>query len=487
MDSPPAPFPEPLGLRAARECLAGPEAAGGRVLAAVSGGPDSVALLLLLESARASLPGLRLAVGHFHHGLRGRPADEDLEFCHALAGSLGLPFYEGRGDVTALARREGRGVEAAARKARYEFLLEASLRFGAGAVATGHTQDDQAETVLLRIRRGCGLAGLAGVLPRRPLDPSGRVALVRPLLGVPRAELLAVLRARGSGFRTDETNLDPAFDRNRIRLELLPSLRREFPGIDAALARVASAARELRGLLGGALERGMRRIRPEGGGLLVSAGGPPSPLLSGAVLQEAVRRAGGAPDRLTRGHILALEAMASGTGPSSFSLPGGVAARRAPEGVRLEAGKGSGRAPPIPPAPLPVPGRVEAGARVLSAELGETAGGGGNPDAALPAAGGPERLDADSLAFPLRVRSRRPGDRFHPLGAPGTQRLKEFLRAAGVPEGARDGVPLVEDAAGRIAWVAGVRIAHWARVTPGTRRVLRLAIEDGDRGMTDPR
>lgn len=211
------------------------------VLVAVSGGPDSVALLRALAALKVEARGAgKLVVGHFHHRLRPE-ADEDSMFVSELAGQLSLAYEQGEAGVAALAQRRRDGIEAAAREARYSFLQSAAERRGARYVVTGHTLEDQVETVLFNILRGTGLAGVAGMTLARPLGPA--VSLVRPMLAVRRVDVLAYLREVGQAFRTDLTNVCTAFSRNRLRHELLPLLREKFnPDIDNALARLSGLA-----------------------------------------------------------------------------------------------------------------------------------------------------------------------------------------------------------------------------------------------------
>jgi tRNA(Ile)-lysidine synthase len=213
------------------------------VLVAVSGGADSVALLRALVSVKQASGGAgRMFVGHLDHGLRAYSAG-DAAWVAELCERLGVPCEVGAADVTALAADQGDGVERAARDARYEFLRETAERLGARYVATAHTQDDQVGTVLHRLLRGTGLSGLAGMPKSRPLSPS--VTLVRPLLAVSRGELLEYLQQIGQEFRSDPTNTEEQFTRNRIRRQLLPLLRSEFnPDVDAAILRLAAQADE---------------------------------------------------------------------------------------------------------------------------------------------------------------------------------------------------------------------------------------------------
>lgn len=210
------------------------------VLAAVSGGADSVALVRGLHAVRSVGRG-RLIVAHFNHQLRGAESNADEAFVVALAHSLGLPFEVGRGDVQAAAAAAGDGVEAAARAARYEFLQATAERLGARYVATAHTADDQAETILHRIVRGTGLAGLAGMARARPLGPCA--SLIRPLLEFRRAEIHDYLASVKQPYRDDASNADPSYLRNRLRNELLPLLEARFnPDVRDALLRLGSLA-----------------------------------------------------------------------------------------------------------------------------------------------------------------------------------------------------------------------------------------------------
>ena len=211
---------------------------GGRVAVALSGGADSVALLLLLLELQQRGELVVAGVAHLNHQLRGEAADEDERFCVELARSTNVPIECGRADVRAKARDERRSIEDAARAARYAFLTEAARRLDAVAVAVAHSLDDQAETFLLRLIRGSGSRGLGGIRPTAGL-------IIRPLLDIRRLELREYLAAAAATFREDDTNADVSIPRNRVRHELLPYLQREFsPGISEVLAREAASARE---------------------------------------------------------------------------------------------------------------------------------------------------------------------------------------------------------------------------------------------------
>lgn len=212
------------------------------VVLAVSGGADSVALLRAVAAIKAQCGGAgRVLVAHLNHALRGESADADSAWLAGLCAELKLSFETATADVAALAAAHGDGLEAAGRHARYQFLQQTAERLGARYVATAHTADDQVETVLHHIVRGTGLAGLAGISKRRAI--SGSVTLVRPLLSHWRREVISYLGELGQAYRTDVSNDDPQFTRNRIRHELLPFVREHFNGdVDGALVRLAAQA-----------------------------------------------------------------------------------------------------------------------------------------------------------------------------------------------------------------------------------------------------
>lgn len=212
------------------------------LLVAVSGGADSVALLRALLRLKAPGPD-RLAVAHFNHGLRGPESAHDERFVIDLCSELGLVCEVGR-PATPLPHSAADGLEAAARTARYDFFLRTAERLGARYLVTAHTADDQAETVLHRILRGTGIAGLAGMARARTLSPA--VTLLRPMLGIRRSEVLEYLGELGQPYRTDSSNADLRFTRNRIRHDLLPRLAADYNAeIGEALLRLGVLAGEV--------------------------------------------------------------------------------------------------------------------------------------------------------------------------------------------------------------------------------------------------
>lgn len=441
---------------------------GGRVLVALSGGPDSVALLHVLLDLQLRGDLVVAGVAHFNHGLRGHDADEDERFSSDLAASLDLPFEAGRGDVRARAREERQSVEDAARVARYEFLTEAAGRLNASAVAVGHTLDDQAETFLLRIIRGAGSRGLAGIRPKAGI-------VIRPLLDIRRSALRDYADARRLAFREDATNADVTIPRNRVRHELIPRLQRDYSaGIVEVLAREAASAREDEDRLHDqAVNLAASIVIPDNPrGVLIDAAALTSlhPAAASRVAREALRHLAG--DRFVGYEHLQrfLEFVATGTPGAALSLPGQQARH---QGVRVSLG-------PEPPrgveqsansfqVPLSVPGEVMLSSQGL-AVAADWGGAAVRRDEA-------SACSAIGARLPLAVRSRKPGDRFHPPGMGGRSRkLQDYLVDRKVARSDRDLLPLVVDGDDRIVWIVGHAVGEHFRVTTPSDGVILLKV-----------
>lgn len=421
-------------------------APGDGVLVAVSGGADSVALLAALVELRAEL-AITLTAAHLDHGLRGAESAADRVFVAGLAGDLGVPLRSARVDLPP------GNVEAEARRARYAFLERAADAVGASRIATAHTVEDQAETVLLRMLRGAGRRGLAGIRPCR-----GRV--VRPLLLADRVQVRAFLAERGLRWRRDRSNFDYARARARVRLGFLPALARELnPRLARTLARLAEVLGEEDRLLDRLAARALGGRPAIDCGLLAVLD---PPLARRAVRRWWRRHGSGRP--LALAHVEAVRALAARAGgDGELGLPGGSVRR---EGGRLTFDAVGGAPPPVAPfaCALAVGAVVETpgGWRVT---LREDA-----PGAAVP---GDDVcvLDADRVSAPLEVRSRRPGDRVRLHGLGGHASVKRLLIARRVPRRERDAHPLVV-ADGEVVWVPGCGRSDRALVTDATRRVL---------------
>ena len=457
---------------------------GRRVLVALSGGADSVALLLILRELERAGAVVVAGAAHLNHLLRGADADADEAFCAALAARLGVPFLAGRVDVAALARAAKRSLEDAARTARYAFLERAADTLDADAIAVAHTKDDQAETFLLRLLRGAGARGLAAIHPR-----AGRV--IRPLIDLERAALREYLAAGGQAFREDATNADVSIPRNRVRHQLIPLLESRFsPGVVDVLAREAALARDDEDFLQGEAIKLADRIVLTGrtpgpadihldiAGLLRA----PRALASRVVLGALQRQAGSRPIHFD--HVERVFALAAAGSGGAVSLPGQDAVTTGGVVVLRPAGPKSRGSPKREGGgnsfafSLSIPGEVALDPQKLTVTAERLPG----TDAARArpmkwaARGAEVGVAAAALRLPLAVRSRRPGDRFRPLGAPGARKLQDFFVDRKVPRGERDTVPLVVDASDRIVWVVGQTVAEDFRVTDPSRGVILLKV-----------
>jgi tRNA(Ile)-lysidine synthase len=303
------------------------------LVVAVSGGPDSVALACAANATRPA--GVPLVLAHLNHQLRGADSDADEQFvidlhAHLAAGAAEVRLAVGRLDVAALAQQEGANLEGVARRERYRWLAGVARGEGLRWIATGHTANDQAETVLHRILRGAGLQGLRGIAARRPLEAD--ISLVRPLLTTTRAEVLAYLTDRSQAYRVDATNQDPGRTRNRLRHDLLPRLAREYnPAIVSVLGRLAAHAEETFAFLEAEAQELLKAAElPRAGGLVILdrdrlAAAPPHRVRE--VFRQLWTREGWPMGEMDHAAWSRLAVLAR-TGSGALDLPGGMRARR---------------------------------------------------------------------------------------------------------------------------------------------------------------
>ncbi|MBI5070723.1 MAG: tRNA lysidine(34) synthetase TilS [Deltaproteobacteria bacterium] len=414
-------------------------APGEPVLVALSGGPDSTALLSALAALaqRGEVGPVRAC--HVDHGLRAG-SERDAGHCRALCRALGVPFEARRVEVRAGNRQEQ------ARRARYAALRQAA---GGEALATGHTRSDQAETVILRLLRGSGARGLGAIPPRR-----GAPAVVRPLLDLSRSQVLAYLGDRGLGWLEDPSNAGDAYLRNRVRREILPALAALSPSAERSLARAADLLRDD----DRALEARARRL--VAGGAADRDGMASAPV---AVQRRAVRLlwrlATGSRRGLSAARVEGVLRLLGRPGEGRVSLPGGLEARVA--GGRLEVGA------PLPPAeplalPVPGPGTFSFPAANLCLRF------------EAPGEEGPF-LREGAVSWPLWLRTRLPGDRFRPARGRGSKKLKAWLIDCKVARWRRDRLLLLADAGGRVLWIPELRVtAAGLEAGEGRRWALRL-------------
>ena len=441
---------------------------GGRLLAAVSGGGDSVALLYLLAELSGQGAITLAGVAHLNHRLRRPDSDDDERFCRELAARLGLPFIVEVVAVDELARARRISLEHAGHRARYAFFDRAAGSVDAYGVALGHTIDDQAETFLLRLLRGAGAAGLSAMRPR-----SGRI--IRPLLGVTRAELRDYLALRRALFRDDESNSDLTIARNRIRHDLLPHLRRYSPKIVEVLAREAEIARaDGEWLASVASRQGVELVSRVEGGVEVDAAGLAALPVAVArlVARDMLVRVSGS-EAVSFEQIERLRQLAA-DGPRRADFRR-CRAERIADIIRLvtREGRGDRTSTPSFVYRLQVPGEVsvpEAGV-AISAQPAEA----GRSFSLDLSARSQVVTVAASVARPLTVRSWQPGDWFRPLGLDGhRKKLQDLFVDRKVNRAERTRIPLVLDDLDRIIWVVGQSVSNDFRVTEGAVSVLVL-------------
>jgi tRNA(Ile)-lysidine synthase len=427
---------------------------GLRLAVGLSGGADSVALVRALAERSGEL-GLVLHAAHLHHGLRGEEADADLAFARALAGELGLAFHEARVDTRGEAGKAGETIEEAARRLRYGWFRELMASGEVDAVATAHTRDDQAETVLAKFLRGAWTEGLSGIHPKLE-GPEGRI--LRPLLSATRAEVEAYLKALGQGWREDSSNRHLTFTRNRLRHELLPLLEGWNPRLREHLAQMAELARdeetwwqgELARLapllvMPGRAVRGGGRAGGDGLALDVTKLAALAPAVQRRLLRYAAEKLGTAPDFASTEALRALAL--TGRAGQKLELAQELRAERTHRELRLTAGSMSGEsaAEAVEEYSGPIPGEIEAPAFGLRLRI-EVA-------AVSPA----DKRPAPNQGPVARLRNWRPGDRVRLRHSGGPRKVKEVLERLRVTGSRRALWPVLE-VGGRIVWMKGVEL-----------------------------
>lgn len=441
---------------------------GQTIICAVSGGADSVVMLHLLLELREEMD-LRIIAAHMDHGLRGAESNRDHDFVKSLSKKLGIEFVSKRlkkGELKSL----GGSPQDAARKIRYAFFEEAALKLKADRVALGHTLDDQAETVLMRLMKGSSLSGLAGIQPVREI-------FIRPLINTSRNEIEGYAKANGISFIIDSTNLTTKYLRNSIRLELIPFIGKKYnPSVKETLARTAAILSEdddfiekasIKAFAASLIGRSVDEAVLDRKKLLRLHGA-----ISSRVFLSAVRSIGIEAD-LGAFHVASFLEITEGKRPNaSVDLPGGVSLRREYDRIIV-----SKEAPVegIRETILNVPGMTPiAGAGIIDAEITK-------PPKRFTT--GPEIAWFDYDALPgkgsLMVRDTRPGDRMTPFGMTGHRKLKDMFIDAKIPLHQRKITPVVATSGGPIIWVAGLRQSAEFAISKSTKRALRLVFTKG--------
>lgn len=501
--------------------------AGDGVVVGVSGGPDSLCLLHVLERLREPLQ-LRLHVAHLNHRARGEAADADAEFVARTAADWNLPVTVDKQDVPAMAEEHGLAFEETARRARYAFLARVALENRMKKIAVGHNADDQAETVLMHFLRGAGLAGLRGMLPltpigdyrllhpfaeqemtgesrkarsrkeeagseqveeakRSPRIPHPGYCIIRPLLKVRRSDIEHYCAEHGLTPRFDRSNLDTTYFRNRLRHELLPLLEDYNPNIRERLCHTADVVAADYELLSQLREQAWDEItieEREDAIVFDQTDWRALPVaMQRSVLRQAAYRLRRSLRDVTFVHIKnAREIALRGETGSQATLPMGLALTVGYDTLIIGDIDEAGPPPDEPllwtdePLPVPVPGTAPLPESEWTLEA-DVLTQWDMTEVTAPAHPWTAYLDADALSEPLLLRTRRRGERFHPHGMGGhTVKVSDLMINLKIPEAWRDHVPLLV-AGGDIAWVCGRRIAQSVAVTPETQRVAVFRFE----------
>ncbi|MFC5468556.1 tRNA lysidine(34) synthetase TilS [Cohnella suwonensis] len=445
---------------------------GGAVVAAVSGGPDSMALLRLLKTMSETTP-LTIVVAHANHQFRGAESDAEAELVARVAQEWGLSFESVELGMPAYLEETGRNAQSASRERRYAFLEEVARKHGIRHLVTGHHADDQAETVLMRVIRGTAVSGLAGIHPRRTENGLERI---RPLLRISKCELLDYCKRNGVPYAVDSSNADRHYFRNAMRHDLIPELERYNPRLKESLVRLADSAQADDDYMEHRAMQAFREgVRPSGQGfrlerrwfrglhvalqrrlikLILNCSSNPRQMLDFLRIEELAEamtqhRPTSIRLDLGNGWVLRREYEESYIGPGHpESIPFHFAYAVTDGMDELNIGETGGR---------------------FELELlrGSVPGGKADRNEA--------RFDFGELAFPLTVRSRLPGDLMQPYGLNGTKKVQDMFVDAKVPRSLRDLVPILANGDGRVLWIPGLRRSGHALVTEATAATLRIA------------
>ncbi|MHC5061942.1 MAG: tRNA lysidine(34) synthetase TilS [Planctomycetota bacterium] len=448
-----------------------------RVLLAVSGGADSVALMFaLVRLTKSQIITANLLVGHVNHNLRGDASDRDEQFVISMAGRFGIKTITRPVDVRRYAAEYKLSVETAGRQLRAGALAEIANENGCKLIVTAHHKNDNAETIIHRLLRGTGFRGLAGIRPKNVF--SGGITFVRPMLCVSREQIIEYCNVNNLDWRHDHTNDDVSYTRNKIRRLLLPELQ---AGCDGSLAEELASLSENCRMLYNRICARIEKLWPvvvlaqEGCKVVLDrkAFFGQSEIVQAELFRRVLVAIGSGERNLKEVHYRQVMDLANGTGGGTIELPGGFLARGEYETIifsRSIAKDGL----PAESKTIKIGGKVEfedclISAKVLDAKdcnLDEFKA--GKDEFA-------EWFDFDKLVGPLIVRQRRAGDRFWPIGGAGEKKVGKFLTAAKVPYEVRESLLIIADSE-KIIWLGPLRAAEDTKVTEQTQRILELKI-----------
>jgi tRNA(Ile)-lysidine synthase len=444
---------------------------GDHVIAAVSGGADSVALLSILCSLRDRWR-LTITVAHLNHLLRGEAAKQEALFVNDMAARLGLPCIAEEQDVRAYKQRKGLSLQEAARLVRYKFFHDVCQRTGARKVALGHTASDQAETILMWLIRGTSAAGLAGIPPVRD------DIFIRPLISTTRAEIETYLNEQHIPCIPDSSASEQHYLRNKIRHQLMPLLQRDYnPNMVHTLNRVGELLQQDNKMLDALVQEAVAEIVParEVKEIFLSVKSihkfPEA--LQGRIIKAIVAQITNSSQGIYFRHIEAVRRLIGSPGPSrKVQLPAGWSVVREYDALIFTQEKLKKNSFCYTFDCLPELISIKELRKSIILKVEEMHS---SNDILLHPEKNFDYLDYDRLIFPLTVRNYQPGDRFYPLGLGGSKKLKDFFIDNKIPLRERYNIPLVlfQD---QIVWVGGMRIDHRFRITPNTRNALKIQL-----------
>lgn len=439
-------------------------APGDRIIVALSGGADSVCLLVILNELKEVL-GLSLKAVHVHHGLRGVEADRDSEHAKELSRSLGVPFSCTRVDAAGYAKEHRMSVEEAGRHLRYEIFEKERKEFGGNKIAVAHHADDQAETILYHLFRGTGLKGLGGIRPMRD-------RIVRPLLSVSKEEILAYLKEKGISYCEDSTNSHTDYARNRIRGFLLPGIREQInprasENIIHAGEMAAKADEYLEKQAENFLKDCGRRKMDETGAVIAYAVGTErllkeDDIIKTYVIRIMIRSVRASMKDITMTHVESAKALLSAPKGKQVDLPGGLFAVRISDGLWIKNKNHNESVDNSGDLSLP-----EVDFQVFPYKKGQE----------IPKNGYTKWFDYDKIKCALSVRYRKTGD-YMTLAGGGKKTVKAFMIDEKVPREEREKIPLIADGS-HVLWVIGYRISEYYKITDDTHTVIQMQLDGG--------
>lgn len=441
---------------------------GDRVVVALSGGPDSTALLIILTQIAEEI-GFNLIAAHINHGLRGEESNEDEKYSRDLSEKMGVAFVSHKIDKTDM--KKGVSPEDYYRRQRYSFLNKVAKEQRAKKIALGHNLQDQAETVLLNLLRGSGLEGLKGILPIR----DGK--FIRPLIEVSRREIIYFLKARGIQYRQDSSNESKKYLRNKIRGELIPYIKEKFnPKIEENLAQTAEILRNedefIRQYVLEAMDSPYIKRQKNLISLSIAYINKLPRAIRLRLFKALLESLNPEKNGFSFIHIKSLENLAQRKGSGKrISLPRDIAARREYDNLILERKKTCPKRIEYEYA-IKIPGAINIQARKLTIRLQTT-----DRDYIDWGSENKVYMDLDKISLPLILRNRRDGDWFQPLGMKGRKKIKTFFIDRKIPRNERDKIMLIADQIS-VVWIEKMHLNDRVKITKETKNVLEMEIID---------